>query len=170
MNQNCSKQELLEFMHEIEQRNITFLDKYENIQQEAKLKIEAVRHEIKNKAIELFNIIINQQNKLMNESDLIEKELRRTFNQLILKQQQTELKLKDYQQRLVSYQLMDQNELVGLKFELEQIKFDLFYQTNELNEMYCDYEFKPNNLIQHNLTIGRITEQSQVKFINLSIL
>jgi hypothetical protein len=158
----CAKETIDISLQEIQLKIAEFQSKHEQKASEIKSKIDQIKIDINEKAKELIQQIIDQQNILLNDTQSIETNVNNKLNKLLKKHYITSKKFEvlKYHYNSDSNPNLDQNVCVKIKFELEQIKFDMnCFQFKELNQIDLNLEFKTNNLIQNNICIGKLVER-----------
>ena len=158
----CAKETIDISLQEIQLKIVEFQSKHEQKASEIKSKIDQIKIDINEKAKELIQQVIDQQNILLNDTQSIETNVNNKFNKLLKKHYITSKKFEvlKYHYNSDSNPNLDQNVCVKIKFELEQIKFDMnCFQFKELNQIDLNLEFKTNNLIQNNICIGKLVER-----------
>lgn len=148
------KQAIQESLREVKEFKARLNVSCEKKINESQSKINLIKEEINNKTSQLMNILICNQEILFNEADNLQKSLAHSMKKIITEH--------DLDARMSQVNQLDRNGLLTLKEDLLKLKAELSQRLQRLNELNNNYEFRPNENLNNEMSnlIGGIFKKN----------
>ena len=107
-------------------------------------KIEILKTEIQQKTIQVFNSLSEQQDKLIEKTDALHKDLNSKSSQLMCEQKKTLDEIQIVETKLSSMRFSSPEQIEEIETQTVQLETKLTQLKEKLNGIDCTYYFKSN--------------------------